>query len=81
MVTDYVEIPQCILDLNKSEDVMFVNMLGLFVSISRQIKFTTLEYMHSRTKGKLGNLIIKVISLYNTSGFKIRILLMDRDFD
>ena len=39
VVTGYVEIPQRILDLNKeatlATDVMFVNEIGLFVSMSR----------------------------------------------
>uniref|UniRef100_A0A7S4MQV7 Uncharacterized protein n=1 Tax=Odontella aurita TaxID=265563 RepID=A0A7S4MQV7_9STRA len=48
-VTKYVEIPKAILELNKSvtltEDVMFVNGLIFFVSTSRRIKFTTIEYI------------------------------------
>ena len=62
-----MEIPQPILDLNKAvtlvSDVIFVNGLGLFVSMLRQIKFTTLEYIPKLTKSKLGNSLKKVISL------------------
>ena len=56
VVTEYVEIPQHILDLSKTvtleADVIFVNILGFFTSTSRKIKFTTLEYIPRRTKGK-----------------------------
>ena len=60
-MTDYVEITQRILDLNKevtlAADMLFVNRIGLFIRTSRQIKFTTLEYLPIRTKGKYGNLL------------------------
>ena len=85
VITDYVETPHLILDLNKAvtleADMLFVNGAGLFVRAHRRIKFTTLEYIPSRTKGKLGNSLRKVISLYNASGFKIRTSLMDRDIN
>ena len=62
-----MEIPQPILALNKAvtlvSDVIFVNGLGLFVSMLRKIKFTTLEYIPKLTKSKLGHSLKKVISL------------------
>ena len=85
MVTNYVEIKQHILDPKKevtlAVDVMFVNGTGLFVSTSWWIKFTTLEYFPSHTKGRLGHSLKKLISIYNNSGFKIRTALIDREFD
>ena len=61
VVTDYVEITQRILDLNKevtpAVDLMFVNEIALFGSTSRKIKFMTLEYLPSLTKVKLDNLL------------------------
>ena len=74
-----------ILYLNKkvtlAVDVMFVNRLALFVSTSRRIKFTILEYIPKRTKGRLISSLNKVIIIYNASGFNIRTELMDRDFE
>ena len=85
MVTDYVEIPQCILDLNKGVTlevyVIFLIGIGFFVSTSGRINFTTLEYLPSRTKGKLGNSLKIFICLFYTSGFKIRTALMDRELN
>ena len=56
VVTDYVEIPHRILDLNKEVTleayVMFLNGIGLFVRTSYKIKFTTLDYLPSCTKVK-----------------------------
>jgi hypothetical protein len=47
VMADYVEIPRAILDLNKdvtiAADIMFVNGLPFVTTISRKIKFTTIE--------------------------------------
>ena len=55
VVTEYVEILQEILDMNKKVTlevyVMFVNGLSFFVISSGIIKFTTLEYIPKRTNG------------------------------
>ena len=80
MVTDYVEILQRTIELNKAVTLagyaMFVNGILLFFRTYRLIKFTTLKYIPSRTKVKLGDLLRKVISIYNSSGFKIRTALV-----
>ena len=56
VVIDYVEILQRILDLNKevtlAEYLMFLNGIGFFVITCRIIKFTTIKYLPSCTKGK-----------------------------
>ena len=85
VVTDHVEIPKHILDLENAvtleAEMMFVNGMGFFVGTSRKIEFTTHGYIPICTKGKLGNSLRKVISLYNNSLFKIRNALMDREFN
>jgi hypothetical protein len=49
VLTDYVKIPQEIIELNKdvtlASDVMFVCGLGFLVSASRKLKFTTIEHV------------------------------------
>jgi hypothetical protein len=49
VITDYVQIPQEILSLNRNVtltiDIMFVKGLPFIVSISRKIKFNTVEYI------------------------------------
>ena len=54
VVTDYVEIPREILksrkELEVSTDIMFINKLLFLVSISRRLKFTTIEYISSKNK-------------------------------
>ena len=80
LVTEYMEITQAIIDLSKkvtlASDVMFVNGLAFFISMSRRITFPTLEYITKRTKVSLIGSINKFISIYNTGCFNIRKALM-----
>jgi hypothetical protein len=52
LMTEYAEIPKEIISLNKNTtlavDIMFVCGLPFMVSISRKIKFTTVEYLPGR---------------------------------
>ena len=67
-VTDYVEIPEEILESRKELEVltkiMFVNKLPFLVSISRGLKFTTIEYLSSKSEIALVNSINKIVSYY-----------------
>jgi hypothetical protein len=67
VMTDYVQIPQEIVSLNRNVtltiNIMFVNGLPFMVSISRKIKFTTVEYLLGRKQPQLVS-SIKKISTY-----------------
>jgi hypothetical protein len=82
---DYVEIPKAILDLNKdvtmAADVMFVNRLPFVTTISRKIKFTTIEYVTNISEPNLIKSLLKIISLLRASGFNPSTALMDREFE
>jgi hypothetical protein len=75
VVTDYVETPKAILDLNKdvtlTADVMFVDGIPFLVTTSRKIKFTTSEYVPRRTKPILIKSLKKVLNIYHQRGFKV----------
>ena len=51
VVTDYVDVPPAVLDSNKdiilSADILFVNRTPFYATISRHIKFTTVEAIPS----------------------------------
>jgi hypothetical protein len=85
VVTDYVHIPKEIMSLNRNVtlaiDIMFVNSLRFMVSISRKIKFTTVEYLLRRKQNHLVKSIRKIINLYKTRGFTVDTALMDREFE
>jgi hypothetical protein len=59
VLTEYVEVPKEIVDLNKEvtimSDVMFVAGLGFMITSSRKIKFTNTEYVVKRSKANLIN--------------------------
>ncbi len=61
VVTDYVDIPRTIVDVNKqvtlADDVMFVNSVLFLVSVSRTINLITIEHTLKCTATKLGELI------------------------
>jgi hypothetical protein len=85
VATDYVQIPNEIMSLNHNVtlaiDIMFVNGLPFLVSISRKIKFTTVEYLIGRKQHHLVNSIKKIVNLYKQRGFTIETALMDREFE
>ena len=66
VVTDYVDIPREILesrnDLEVSTDITFIKKLPFLVSISRGLKFTTIEYLSSKKKIALVTSINKIVS-------------------
>jgi hypothetical protein len=85
VMTDYVQIPQEIVSLNRNVtlaiDIMFANSPPFMVSISRKIKFTIVEYLLGRKQTQLVNSIRKNINLYQTRGFTKDTALMDREFE
>ena len=72
VVTDYVEIPREILksrkELEVSTDIMFINKLPFPVSISRLLKFTTIEYLSIKNDIALVTSINKIVSYYRSHG-------------
>jgi hypothetical protein len=84
-MADYVEIPKEILDLNKdltvAADIMFVNGLPFVTSISRKVKFTTIEYITTWSEPNLIKSLLKIVSLYKARGFTPSTALMDREFE
>jgi hypothetical protein len=82
VMTDYIKIPQEIIDLNRNVtitiDVMFVNGLPFLISISHKVKFTTVEYISNKMQPNIVKSIKHIISLYNKHGFNILNALRDR---
>jgi hypothetical protein len=74
VVTDYVQILSEIMSLNRNAtlaiDIMFVNGLPFLVSISRKIKFTTVEYLIGRKQHHLVNSIKKKLTYTNNEALR-----------
>ena len=59
---------------------MFVNKIPFVTTISRHIKFTTVEAIHKRTKLQLSESIKNVIAIYTQRGFKVEHALLNGEF-
>jgi hypothetical protein len=80
-----ISIPQSLFeklqDVTLEADVMFVNGLPFFVTISRVIKFGTCELLPSQTATQLCSSLTKVIILYRRRNFRVNFCLMDMQFE
>ena len=86
VAVDYVEVPRHLLSLHKNvtlaADVMFVNGVPFLVSASRSINLITIEHApRRRTASYLATLLNRIVQTYNKAGFRIKIILMDNEFD
>ena len=86
VVVDYVDVPRHLLSLHEnvtlSADVMFVNGVPFLVSASRSINLITIEHApRRRTASYLATLLNRIVQTYNKAGFRVRIILMDNEFD
>jgi hypothetical protein len=80
-----VTIPTELLDRYKTMtlcgDIMFVNKIPFFVSISRNLKFGTAEMIANRQQKTMFNAVEHVCKLYRSRGFKVEFILMDNEFE
>ena len=64
---EYVTIPQELIDMNRyvilAADVMFVSGLPFLVTLSRQIRYVTVQFVPRRTAGELANALKMVIGV------------------
>ena len=81
VVDDYITVPREIMKANNnitiSGDILFINKIPLFMTISRNIKFTIIECIRNRTLKQLINSMGNIKSIYTKRGFSIRKSLMD----
>jgi hypothetical protein len=62
-------------------DIMFVNRIPFFITISRDIKFGTVEMIANRQQKTLLGAVAQVCKLYKTKGFQVENMLMDGEFE
>jgi hypothetical protein len=61
-------------------DVMFVNEIPLLVTLSRNIRFGTVEAIPNRSSANLLKGIESVISIYRRAGFRVTMAMMGGEF-
>ena len=69
----YGEVTLCV-------DLMYVNKVPLLVTLSRNIKFGTVEAVSDRKEATILKCVKGVVSLYRKAGFKVTTTLMDGEF-
>jgi len=62
-------------------DVFFVDGTAFLMTILRQIKFITSEYVPVRTAKSLAKHIDRVVHVYTRAGFTVITILMDGEFE
>ena len=82
---EYITIPEQLISINKyvtlAVDVMFVSGLPFLVTLSRRIRYVTVQFVPRRTAGELANALRMVIGLYRRAGFVCQTALMDGEFE
>jgi hypothetical protein len=85
VVADHVAVPHTVVERNKvvtmATDIFFVDGMPFLVTLSRNIKFVMVEHLPVRTAKALVKHIKRVLHVYGRSGFNIRMILMDGEFE
>jgi hypothetical protein len=75
-----IEIMNHYWNVNLCGDIIFVNKIPFFVTISRHIHFGTLEMIANRQMATIFQSIPSVVKIYKQQGFKVTHILLDREF-
>ena len=82
---DYCSVPASIMERHKNltlvGDVMFVCGLPFLITLSRGVRFATVQYRPHRTGKLLSDALYETIKLYKRAGFKVQTCLMDNEFN
>ncbi len=85
VVADHVAVPHMVVERKKvvmmAADVFFVNGIPFLITLSRNIKFVTVEHLPVRTTKALVKHIKRVLHVYGRGGFNVRTILMDGEFE
>ena len=61
------------------EDIMFVNGMEFLVSISRHLKFTTVQYIGKRKTVNISKILENINDVYYRCGMYVETLYKDRE--
>ena len=82
---EYTNIPATIMSryqqVTLAGDIMFVNKLPFFVTISRHIRFSTSEFLKNKKTESIFQAIKHVHQTYTKRGFKVKTFMLDGEFD
>jgi hypothetical protein len=75
------EIMETYRDVTLCIDIMFVNKIPFFLSISRIIRFITVEVLDNRKQASLIKALQHIYGIYRKRGFRISNILGDSEFE
>ncbi len=85
VASDFVKVPRELLKLHKevflTADIFFVNKIPFFLSISRNIRFITVEVLDNRKQASLVKALHRLYGIYRKRGFRITNILGDSEFE
>ena len=85
VVVEYTGVPKQLIksfrDVTLAIDIMFVNKMPFFVTVSRNIKFRTVEFMEGRRVEHAAKAFRSAARLYPKRGFKVKTVLSDNEFE
>jgi hypothetical protein len=61
--------------------MMFVNGMAFLTTLSRKLRLSTVEQLPSCTATYLSNSLIKIVKLNARTGFIVKVIIMDQEFD
>jgi hypothetical protein len=62
-------------------DVMFVNGIAFLTTLSQKLRLGTVEQLPLCTATQLSHSLMKIVRLYARTGFIVRVIMMDQEFD
>jgi hypothetical protein len=60
---------------------MFVNGMAFLTTLSRKLRLASVKQLPSCTAMQLSNSLTKIVKLYTHTGFIVRVIMMDQEFD
>lgn len=67
-------------DITLCINIMFINKIPFFITLSRNLKFITVEVLENRKTTTVANKLKSVINMYHHRGFRIATILADKEF-
>ena len=74
------DVLKCYQKVTLCIDIMYINKVVMLVSISRKIKFTTIEVIPNNKSTMLLGGIKGILQIYQRQGFCVEVALMDGEF-
>ena len=61
-------------------DIVYINGMTFLVSIDKEIKFRSMVHLMKRIKSLLYEGLDKIVRVYNSAGFRIKVIHADNEF-